>query len=134
LYSADEPFSSVKEIEQAQPDSEGIIDHVTFPDQDLPEWFGLSFSGYMKIAGDGVYTFFTESNDGSCLYIDNQLVVDNDGSHDCVERSGQIALAAGLHSFRLYYFQEGGRKALTASVQGPAITKSEISSSAFFHE
>ena len=34
----------------------------------------------------------TQSDDGSVLFIGNELVVDNDGSHAAITASGSIAL------------------------------------------
>ena len=43
-----------------------------------------------------MYTFYTESNDGSRLYIDGAEVVDNDGLPRRT-RAGTVALKQGLH-------------------------------------
>lgn len=40
------------------------------------------------------------------LYIGDRKVVDNDGSHAAVTATGRIALEAGLHPFRLLYFED----------------------------
>jgi len=50
----------------------------------------VNFSGFIDVPADGQYTFYTSSDDGSKLYIDNQLVVNNDGEHSLRERSGQL--------------------------------------------
>ena len=55
---------------------------------------------------NGVYTFQTSSDDGSVLYIDNELVVNNDGSHAAIPATGFIALEKGFHSYKLYYFED----------------------------
>ena len=36
---------------------------------------------------------------------DHQLIVDHDGLHGMVERSGQIALHAGKHQIRIEFFE-----------------------------
>lgn len=64
----------------------------------------LCYSGYVEIDKAGVYTFLLGSDDGSKLYIADEVVVDNDGPHGPVELSGQIALGKGLHPLKLYYF------------------------------
>jgi hypothetical protein len=60
------------------------------------------------------YTFFTESDDGSRLFIGNDLVVDNDGLHGMQERSGSIGLRAGTHAIRVTFFEAGGGAGLIA--------------------
>jgi hypothetical protein len=53
-------------------------------------------------------------------------VVDNDGLHGLVERRGLIALASGLHSIRVCYFNKTGGEGLTVSYQGPGIVKQPV--------
>ena len=67
---------------------------------------------YLKVDTDDVYLFSLISDDGSNLMINNQLVIDNDGLHSAQERRGDIALAAGLHSITINYFNKLGGKEL----------------------
>ncbi|MAT57018.1 MAG: hypothetical protein CMF23_03505 [Ignavibacteriae bacterium] len=71
----------------------------------LVEWFGIKFVGKLVIETAGEYTFHIGSDDGSKLYIDNELIVDNDGTHGYLERSGVVTLPAGEHRIRVDYFQ-----------------------------
>ncbi|MBR6432894.1 MAG: metallophosphatase, partial [Bacteroides sp.] len=48
----------------------------------------------------------TFSDDGSALYVDGQLVVDNDGGHSGRRAEGKVALEKGLHELRLLYFED----------------------------
>jgi hypothetical protein len=41
--------------------------------------FAVRFSCYIKLSETALYTFYLESNDGSKLYLDDNLIVDNDG-------------------------------------------------------
>ena len=80
---------------------------------DVPENnFALQFDSFIQIDKDGEYLFYTSSNDGSKLYIDDKLVVDNDGEHGPKQLSGTIYLKKGSHSIRVEYFQSGGSKTL----------------------
>ncbi len=88
--------------------------------------FGLVFSGMIEIPRAGDYTFFLKSNDGGRLFIDNQLVVDNDGLHAAIEKSGNVPLTPGRHVLKITYFQAGGGLDLHAFVSGPGIEKEEI--------
>lgn len=65
---------------------------------------GLIYSGYLKIDKEGIYTFTLGSDDGSLLYIGDEVIVDNDGPHGPVTLSGQKALSVGYHPVKLYYF------------------------------
>jgi hexosaminidase len=122
----EQPIDTVGTLEELQPETGGTMTHITFPDKEYPEYFGLIFNGSVKISKEGVYTFRVTSNDGSRLYLDNRLIVNNDGWHGARERYGQIALQAGLHPLQVYYFQAGGGKALQIFIEGPGLPKQEL--------
>lgn len=94
--------------------------------------FGLQFNGFVNVPTDGVYTFFTNSDDGSKLFIGTTEVVNNDGGHPEQERSGTIGLKAGKHAITIPYYEGGGGQALSVSYSGPGIGKQAIPASAFF--
>lgn len=91
------------------------------------ENFGIQLSGFIKIDKDGEYTFYSASDDGSKLLIDDKEVVNNDGLHGTIEASGKTMLANGNHKIVLLYFQRGGGKDLDASFEGPQVLKQHIS-------
>lgn len=75
---------------------------------DKEEFFAIVYEGYIDIKEEGRYMFSTNSDDGSTLYIHDQLIVDNDGSHGMRERSGEVILKKGLHPIRIEFYQGGG--------------------------
>jgi hexosaminidase len=127
-FEFDRPIDRTGDLEKAKPRTTASMDFITFPYEELPEYFGLIFSGYVKIPTDGVYTFTLLSNDGSRLFVNDQLIVDNDGWHGSRERHGQIVLKEGSHPLRLLYFQAGGGKELKVFIEGPNMKKHEIKS------
>jgi parallel beta-helix repeat protein len=94
--------------------------------------FSFNYTGYINVPLDGQYTFYTTSDDGSNLYIDNVLVVNNDGLHAALEQSGTIGLKAGKHYISVGYFQQGGGSILNVGYQGPGISKQVIPASALY--
>jgi hypothetical protein len=97
------------------PSDEGIITTVGLAGTNHPdEYFGMTIQGYIKVPKQGIYTFYTNSDDGSKLYIGDQEVVDNGGYHGGTIKRGQIALEEGFHNLRINYFQGGGGKDLQA--------------------
>ncbi|GAK50407.1 hypothetical protein U14_01638 [Candidatus Moduliflexus flocculans] len=75
---------------------------------DIPERYSVRWTGYVVIPNNGEYQFSTASDDGSQLWLDEQLVVDNSGTHGLEERTGTIALEKGVHALRIDYSQETG--------------------------
>ncbi|HPD15330.1 MAG TPA: trypsin-like peptidase domain-containing protein [Planctomycetota bacterium] len=94
------------------------------------ENFALELTGYVQAPADGVYAFYLRSDDGSRLYIGEQLVVDHDGLHASSEKRGFVRLAAGKHPLRVQFFQGTGDAELKVSYEGPGIRKQEIPAAA----
>ncbi len=70
--------------------------------------FGIEWSGYIHIKQKGAYTFATKSDDGSHVYIDGELIVDNGDFHAKRYISGVIFLTVGFHHIKVDYFDGGG--------------------------
>lgn len=84
----------------------GITDRITLDIASVKDSFAIIFNGLIKIPKQGVYRFYTYSDDGSRLSIGGRVVVDNDGSHSARRKDGKIALEAGFHDFELVYFDD----------------------------
>jgi hypothetical protein len=84
-------------------------------------FFALRLTGKLTIQKPGVYCFFLNSDDGSRLFLDGGLIVDNNGQHTQRMVSGTLELAAGEHELEVQYFDQGGRKALDLAWSGPGI-------------
>lgn len=111
-----------------------VVDAMNLEPSDRETMFALQFTGYVTVPRDGLYTFCTNSNDGSQLFIGDTLVADNGGLHASEVRGGFIALKAGMHPIRVIYFQEGGTTALSVQYEGPGIGRQEIPPSALSHD
>ncbi len=69
------------------------------------EWFAIDYHGYFYIFDEALYLFKLGSDDGSKLFIDGELIIDNDGLHAPEIKKGKIKLAKGLHRINVQYFQ-----------------------------
>ena len=100
---------------------------------DPPKYnFAIRFTAYINITKKGLYTFITQSNDGSILKINNKLIVDNDGSHLAIEKSGNIMLTPGRYPIEVSYFQSGGNKNIAVLYHGPGVDKQSIPASLLY--
>lgn len=87
---------------------------------DRYEWFAVDYKGRFWIEKPGRYRFQLFSDDGSKLYLDDKLVVDNDGIHPPSAIEGSAELSRGVHQIRVSYFQgPGDVVALTLKVAEP---------------
>ena len=84
------------------------------------EWFAIDYSGRFWAEAPGTFRFSLLSDDGARLYIDDQELIDNDGTHSPSAVSARATLSRGVHSIRVSYFQ-GPRftVALVLAVAGP---------------
>lgn len=93
-------------IEDGKLVEKGTMAEPSIKDARLSDHFGYIFEGYVDVPESGIWEFMVLSDDGSVLYVEDQLVVDNDGGHAAVAASGRIALAKGCHPFKLMYFED----------------------------
>ncbi|HET6723319.1 MAG TPA: alpha-L-fucosidase, partial [Chitinophagaceae bacterium] len=111
----------------------GIATIISHQNKKRANKFAFEFTGYIKIEKDAVYTFFTDSDDGSMLYLDDEVVVNNDGDHGNVEKSGKAALKKGFHKIKVVYFDSGGGNSLRVSLQPEGGKKEVIPAALLFH-
>jgi len=83
------------------------------------EHISMVFKGYFKAEVDGLYQFATKSDDGSLLYINNKLIVDNGGNHAAILRDGMVALKQGWHTMDIFFHQGGGGSELNVWYTSP---------------
>ena len=96
--------------------------------------FALVLGGYINIEQDGDYKFFTMSDDGSKLYIDDKQIVNNDGSHGVKQHGGDVTLTKGYHVLKVSYFNGSGGKVLNVFYRGPGIPKQPVPVDVLFGE
>lgn len=91
-----------------------------------PEHFALKFEGYFKVVTDGNYKFWLTSDDGSKLWVNGQLVVNNDGVHAAQTQNASTRLEKGIHKVTVGMFNAGGPYELKVEVQGPGLKKQRL--------
>ena len=127
-------WNALPNFQDLKPVSTGTSKNFSFSLNKTGDYFGYEFSGLIKIPRDGVYRFYTSSDDGSRLYIDNQLVVDNDQLHGIQEKNGIIPLASGFHSIRVGFFEKTGGEDLRVFISGGGLKRQEISDNILFYQ
>lgn len=118
LYRQPEPGLRVELIQADTFSSRGLVrgrvekswsaDAIALDSACLSGPCGMIWQGYLYADQTGGYQFSTESDDGSLLYLDGTLVVDNDGDHSKRERTGYAYLQQGYHAVKVVYFNSGG--------------------------
>jgi alpha-L-fucosidase len=119
-------FDSLPDFKKLTLVKEGIADNFTFAPRKQVENFAFLWAGYIQVPDNAVYEFYTESDDGSGLWIDDLPVVNNDGLHSRESRSGVIALKKGFHKIRVEYFERTGSDELDVYVRSSKLPKQSI--------
>ncbi|MDB6079173.1 MAG: hypothetical protein JWO82_2920, partial [Akkermansiaceae bacterium] len=124
-------WTAIPDFTQLTPAKTGTVDSFTLDPRNREDQFAFVYTGQISTPTAGDYTFYTSSDDGSKLFIDGALVVNNDGSHGNSEKSGIVTLTSGIHQIRVEYFENGGGQSLDVNYSGPGIAKGPVVQGAF---
>jgi hypothetical protein len=131
VYELPQGTSMLPDFWNLDPAGSIYTDSLNVPNQDLDLfhgipgvtlnlWFGVDYYGEFSITKPGEYTFELKSDDGSRLEIDNQVLLDIDGTHPVLSKVAHVNLAVGLHTIHVPYMQSlPNRLALGLWVQPP---------------
>lgn len=107
-YFSEDVFNYEK-IGSTQLDKLNIQEQTTgsgqFPGTDRKVGFCMVLNSTVYIKQDGCYEFSLNSDDGSILWIDEQIIVDNDGGHQLKLKRDSLILDKGKYPVRVWYFQ-----------------------------
>lgn len=126
-------FSKIPDMRSMTPFAVGLLPTPSLEAKPRPDGFCRRFEGLLSAPQNGVYTFHLTSDDGSLLYIGDELVVNNDGPHPPTEKTGAAHLKKGLHPLRIEYCEIGGDETLSVAWSGPGFAKTPLSASALSH-
>ncbi|MDP3565118.1 MAG: PA14 domain-containing protein [Methanoregula sp.] len=87
------------------------------------EDFSVLWDGYLRVTDDNTYTFYLTSDDGSWLWIDEALVVDNGGLHSPRTRTGSVRLTPGYHHVVVKMFENTGQAVAWLEYSSPALAR-----------
>ena len=115
-------------VDQRKPQLSGEVANfgLFIPSGQPRDAFTNIFNSLVDVPKTGSYTFFITSDDGSRLYINGEELINNDGPHGMVTKSGTVSLPTGLHSIRVNYFDSGGGDGLQVEWSGPGIKRQPI--------
>lgn len=114
------PLEKLPDFNSLTPAKRGISPDLTLAGRGRDDFFAFRFSGLVDIPRAGIWEFALESDDGSLLLLDGRTIIDHDGLHGAEPgKSGAAALAKGLHTIEVLYFEREGDQALTLKVRRP---------------
>ena len=87
----------------------------------------------MKVTQPGAHEFYTISDDGVRLWVNDQVLIENWGIHGGTLDKGDITLTAGYHRVMLEYFQGEGDSVIKLQWKQPGDNgKTDIPARALF--
>ena len=98
-----------------------------------PDAFSARWTGLVKPPAAGAFTFYTHSDDGVRLWVDDRPIIDNWTDHGETEDNGTIQLEGGrLYSIRLEYYERAGSAVIKLFWSGPSQPKEIIPSNRLY--
>ncbi|KAJ9440769.1 Astacin [Diplonema papillatum] len=106
----------------------GIVDFT------FAEWSNLGYdddfasrhTGYLTINVPGDHTFYLTSDDGSRMFLDGVLIIDNGGIHGSVTETSTKYLVPGKYEVRVEYFEARGGNTLKWEWKQPGAAEQEV--------
>ena len=80
----------------------------------------------LRVPFDGDYELHLTSDDGSRLYLDGEMVIDNDGLHGMVTVSETLSLEAGVYPLRAEMFENYGGAGMELEWTNPWTGEREV--------
>ncbi|PXX31319.1 alkaline phosphatase family protein [Arenibacter sp. ARW7G5Y1] len=126
-----ENLTSIPTLENKKPDARGSCFEITSDEvkEEIRDNTVVRFTTNIQIEKEDTYVFYTNSDDGSKLWVNNQLIVDNDGDHGVIEKNGSISLKPGNYPLQVVWFNGGGSGWLNVDYQTKTIPKQVLSTS-----
>jgi glucose/arabinose dehydrogenase len=89
--------------------------------------FSVRWTGLVRAKVTGTHTFYTTSDDGVRLFVNNVQIINNWTDHASTENSGTIALTAGqFYNVRMEFYENGGQAVARLSWAAPGVAKEVI--------
>lgn len=85
---------------------------------DYKNQYGLVFTGKLTVPDNGEFAFYSASDDGCKIYVDDELIHTHDGIHPASLKETKKKLKKGPHLVRIEYFQAAGEAKLFVGWRG----------------
>ncbi len=113
LYDGQFPY--LPDYSVLTPVKQGVVERLDLNLVDISEKrsYSIVFSGYVEFPQAGLVRVGLGSDDGSKLYLNDELVIDNDFGHGFQMLTRWVRVPRGLVPLRIEYMEVGGDRGLT---------------------
>jgi predicted alpha/beta superfamily hydrolase len=106
-------WDSLPDFSKLKPYATGVVKNFLFPDSAKKDFFGVQYDGYLYAGEEGYYDMGLNSDDGSRIFINNELLLDNDGLHAAGSwLTYRVYLKKGYHAIHVDFFEKTGDEVL----------------------
>jgi alpha-mannosidase len=126
-------WSKLPDFGTLTPPRTDTVPVVAIPSHARQERIGLTFTGFVQVPREGLYTLHLWSDDGSTLLLGGEPLIDNDGLHGRGEGKVNVALKAGFHAIEVRFFQRGGGADLELTIEGPGMPLQAVPAEMLFY-
>ncbi|MBQ8047287.1 MAG: hypothetical protein IJ196_05115 [Prevotella sp.] len=127
-------FQSVDELDKGKVVHSGILKNFSINSALQEDHFGFIFKTLLKIPKSGKYNLTCTSDDGSKVWIDGKLVIDNDGSHGTNPMEIYADLDQGYHRLEVKYFEDYEGQTFNIDLGGPDYAEDPIPYTMLYYE
>ncbi|TWU15318.1 trypsin-like peptidase domain-containing protein [Allorhodopirellula heiligendammensis] len=115
----DGKFKLLPEFEKLTVSRSGTVETIDLEQiqGDQEDYFAVRLSGFLKIDQAGLYRLSLTSDDGSRLWLNDELFIDHDGNHPAMTLSRLARMAPGLHPLEIEYFEGYGANVLELKLE-----------------
>lgn len=97
-------YKKIGEIELTELNIPEQTEAIPFPQVSKKHLFGIFFNSELIINKADTYRFELASDDGSVLWLDNKILIDNDGIHTMTSMTQSMFLDKGKYPIKLWYY------------------------------
>jgi predicted alpha/beta superfamily hydrolase len=110
-------WDSLPDFSRLAPAKKGIAENIDISSAARKDSFALRFEGFLHITEKELYYLWITSDDGAQIYINNQLIVNNNGIHSAdLPKVSVIPLTPGYYPIIIKYFEKNGNESLAAGI------------------
>ncbi|HEY0654259.1 MAG TPA: fibronectin type III domain-containing protein [Chryseosolibacter sp.] len=113
-------WNNLDEVDWNIAEFTGVVNDFSLTPKTQDDYFNFRFDGYLNIVKDGIYQFRLSSNDGSRMFFEDTLLINNDGIHNLATVTAPIQLLpSGFYAIRVDFFDQTLTDTLAVEYKGP---------------
>jgi len=107
-------WDSLPDFSKLKIKKSGTTENLDLQFTEKKDSFGVQFNGYLHITTKGMYYIWVVSDDGSKVFLNNQLLLNNDGLHSADSPAVKVLpMNPGYYPLSVEYFERAGGEAIT---------------------